>query len=158
MIARLQIVANGVKGTYTPTVDERHKAELFIIKLVQRVFFIDAVNTLQPHSVLPKSNSLYPLGSILQDGVLRVGTRLRKARLPDTYVYPIILPRKVYVTKLLISHAFQIVNHQGRGLTINKIRCLGYWVVGGSKIIVNFIRDCFVCRKLRRPTEFQKNA
>lgn len=111
MIARLQRVANGVKGTYTPTVDERHKAELFIIKIVQRVFFTDAVNTLESHSVLPKSNSLYPLDPILQDGVLRVGTRLRKARLSDTYVYPIILPRKGYVTKLLIFHAHQIVKH-----------------------------------------------
>lgn len=33
-----------------------------------------------------------------------------------------------------------------------------YWIIGGSKTVANFIRQCVICRKLRRPTEIQKIA
>jgi len=156
VVARLQRLADGVKGTHSPTVDERHRAELAIIRLVQRDSFPDAVDILGSSKTLPRSNRLYPLEPMMKDGVLRVGTRLRKAKIPC--IYPVILPKGSHVTNLIIAHAHQMVKHQGRGFTINKLRSLGYWIVGGSKIVANFIRNCVVCRKLRRPTECQRMA
>ena len=158
VVARLQRLANGIKGIYPPTVEERRRAELTIIKELQRYVFHDTIDTLRSSGKLPSSNSLYPLDPMLQDGVMCVGTRLQNANLPESNIYPIILPRSSHVSKLIISHAHKNVQHQGRGFTLNKLRCLGYWLVGGSKAVAKFIRNCVICRKLRRPTECQKMA
>jgi hypothetical protein len=48
------------------------------------------------------------------------------------------------------------MNHQGRGITNDKLRSLGYWIVGRSKAVAHYIRQCIICRKLRRPTETNK--
>ncbi|KAL4217997.1 hypothetical protein ACF0H5_022735 [Mactra antiquata] len=158
IVARLQRLANGVKGTHSPDVEERRHAELAIIKLIQGNAFSDTIDILSSSTSLPKTNSLYPLNPVLKDGVLCVGTRLLNAKLSDVCIFPVILPKDSYMTQLIVSHAHQSIQHQGRGFTLNKLRCLGYWVVGGSKMVANFIRKCVVCRKLRRPTECQKMA
>ncbi|XP_062600914.1 uncharacterized protein LOC134262527 [Saccostrea cucullata] len=157
-IARMQRLANGVKGTYPPNPNERLQAEQTIIKQVQHETFQDAISALEKSEGLPKSNSLKPLEPILQDGILRVGGRLRKATLSAAYKNPIILPRNGHITHLILSHAHKETFHQGRGITLNKLRSLGYWIVGGSKTVASYIRQCVICRKLRRPTETQRMA
>ncbi|XP_062573263.1 uncharacterized protein LOC134235177 [Saccostrea cucullata] len=157
-IARMQRLSNGVKGTYPPNPNERLQAEQTIIKHVQHETFQDAISALEKSEGLPKSNSLKPLEPILQDGILRVGGRLRKATLSDAYKNPIILPRNGHITHLILSHAHKETFHQGRGITLNKLRSLGYWIVGGSKTVASYIRQCVICRKLRRPTETQRMA
>ncbi|WAR20844.1 hypothetical protein MAR_014818 [Mya arenaria] len=87
----------------------------------------NAIDALSSSTTLPKSNSLYPLDPVLQNGVLRIGTRLRNADLPKTCIYPIILLKNGHVTRLIIYHPHKNIKHQGRGFTINKLRCLGYW-------------------------------
>lgn len=158
MVARLIRLSNGVKGTHSPTVDERQKAERTIIKLVQLDAFEESVNTLLKSTTLPKTDMFYSLDPILQDGVLRVGGRLGKADLPSLYKHQIIFPNDVHITKLIIVHAHIRVQHQGRGITLNNLRSLGYWIIGVSKVSAKFTKRCVICRKLRRPTELQKLA
>ena len=129
-----------------------------IIRLVQRELFSDAINALSSDTAIPKSNNLYSLDPVLQDGLWRVRTRLQNSNLPKAHILPIILPRNSLVTSLIVAHAHQSIQHQGRGFTLNELISMGYWVVGGSKVVANFIRKCVVCRKLRRPTECQKMA
>ncbi|XP_062567607.1 uncharacterized protein LOC134229830 [Saccostrea cucullata] len=157
-IARMQRLSNGVKGTYPPNPNERLQAEQTIIKHIQHETFQDAISALEKSEGLPRSNSLKLLEPILQDGILRVGGRLRKATLSVAYMNPIILPRNGHITHLILSHAHKETFHQGRGITLNKLRSLGYWIVGGSKTVASYIRQCVICRKLRRPTETQRMA
>ncbi|KAL4230450.1 hypothetical protein ACF0H5_010832 [Mactra antiquata] len=158
VLARLMRLSNGIKGIYSPNVEERVKAEMTLISLVQHCAFTDLFKVLRTSSKLPKTNSLYCLDPILLDGILRVGGRLRKADLPCSFKHPVILPRDSHFSKLIIAQAHADVHHQGRGITLNRLRSMGYWIVGGSKLIASFIRYCVVCRKLRRPTETQKMA
>ncbi|XP_052213445.1 uncharacterized protein LOC127832188 [Dreissena polymorpha] len=37
------------------------------------------------------------------------------------------------------AHAHQNIQYQGRGFTLNKLQSIGYWVVGGSKVVANDI-------------------
>lgn len=157
-VARMQRLSNGIKGTHPTTPDERLKAELTIVKFVQHETFPDAISTLRKSENLPRTNSLKPLEPVLQDGILRVGGRLSRAALPSLYKHPIILPKDSHITLFILSHAHMETFHQGRGFTLNKLRSLGYWIVGGSKTIANYIRHCVICRKLRRPTETQRMA
>ena len=39
-----------------------------------------------------------------------------------------------------------------------ELRTNGFWVIGGSKLVAKLILTCVLCRKLRRPTEYQRMA
>ena len=80
--------------------------------------------------VVKRTSSLYRLNPSLDDnGLLRVGGRLKHADLTTAVKHPIILPKKGHVTglDLIISRFHNMVEHQhqGRGMTLNKIRSAG---------------------------------
>ncbi|XP_035854176.1 uncharacterized protein LOC118494390 [Sander lucioperca] len=110
------------------------------------------------HGKLPQNHQLFQLDPVMQDGVLRVGGRLKKACLPHDLKHPVILPRDGVITSLIIGYCHEKGQHQGRGQTLNELRAHGYWVVGGSKIVASYIKQCVTCRRARRPTETQKMA
>ena len=93
-----------------------------------------------------------------QDGLIRVGGRIRRANVPIDMKHPVIIPRKGHLTELLIRHHHLKVNHMGRGMMHNELRQSGYWLIGGSSAVSRFISSCVTCRRLRRPTEQQKMA
>ncbi len=79
-------------------------------------------NTRRNHQ-LKKASPLYKLDPFVDDnGILRVGGRLRRANLSDDHKFPIILPKNNYVSKLIVREIHVSVKHQGRGITLNEIR------------------------------------
>ena len=50
------------------------------------------------------------------------------------------------------------VKHQGRGMTVNELRANGFWILGCSTAISEFLYHCVTCRKLRGKTQIQKMA
>ena len=93
-----------------------------------------------------------------ENGVLRVGGRLKHADLSTAVKYPAILPRKGHITHLIISHCHDSVEHQGRRMTHSKIRSSGFWNIGGSSAMSDHIVKCVCCRKLRGAVQEQKMA
>ena len=61
-------------------VEDRRKASLVLVKLAQKDAFEEEVRTLS-RDKLPSSHQLFQLDPVLQDGVLRVGGRLKRASL-----------------------------------------------------------------------------
>ncbi|XP_068716916.1 uncharacterized protein [Montipora capricornis] len=90
--------------------------------------------------------------------VLRVGGRLKHSDLSTPVKHPILLPKKGQMTNLVISHYHDSVEHQGRGMTHNCIRSSGFWIIGGSSVIFDFISKCVSCRRLRGALQEQKMA
>ncbi|KAL6479864.1 hypothetical protein MHYP_G00108970 [Metynnis hypsauchen] len=156
VVVRIQQLAKGVKAEPI-NVENRRKASLVLIKLAQRDAFKEEMQILS-HDKLPQNHQLSQLDPVLKDGVLRVGGRLKKASLPLELKHPVILPRDTVVTRLILDYCHQKTQHQGRGQTLNELRANGYWVVGGSKVVANRIKQCVTCRRARRPTETQKMA
>ena len=101
------------------------------------------------------TTKLYPVRKldpyIDEDGVLRVGGRLKNADYADQVKHPIILPKESHVTKLIIKHYHEYTKHQGKGMTLNEIRSRCYWIIGGSSAVSTVIASCVTCRKLRGP-------
>ena len=140
---------------------ELQNAERKIVKSIQREAFQREINLLRPtvertsqertsRKIVEKASTLYKIDPFLDnDGVLRVGGRLRNAEIPAAAKYPVVLPRKGHVTRLIISHYRDSIYHQGRGMTHNQIRSSGFWIVGGSSAVADFIAKCVRCRKLR---------
>ena len=113
---------------------ELKNAEIEIIRAVQSEEFQEEISLLHSDNtqqgsqdrfmkVVKKTSSLYRLDPFLDDnGLLRVGGRLKHADLTNAVKHPVILPRKVFATGLIISHFHSMVELQGRGMTLNQIR------------------------------------
>ena len=157
------------------TLIELHAAEKEVLKVVQREHFHEEIQILKGLKVggeltarkvarernlaIKKSSCLYRLDPFLdEDGVIRIGGRIKRANLPFATKHPVVLPRKSHITDLLIRFWHAKVNHMGRGITQNELRQRGYWVVGGSAAVSNCISKCVTCRKMRGPLQIQKMA
>ena len=156
-VARLRRRLLKDKSNAHSTVSERQTAELVIIKDLQRQTYQEEINTLSNGNQLSSNNKLYHLDVFLDsDAVLKVGGRLGRSAFPSLFKHPTVIPREHHITKLIIAHCHGKVKHQGKGFTTNEIRSNGYWIPGLSQAVTSYIRQCVVCRRLRRPVEGQK--
>ena len=165
---------NDIKGTCRPlTVQDLVNAELAILKFVQTSAFgeeihalkeiVDANNShkekLQKRKKASiKSNScIHRLDPFIDNGILRVGGRLKHADLPHETKHPATLPQKSHVTTLLIRHAHTRLGHSGRGHFISSLR-EKYWIINVNTAVRHVISKCVFCRRnYSRPNE-QKMA
>ncbi|XP_022795598.1 uncharacterized protein LOC111334170 [Stylophora pistillata] len=91
------------------TLEEIERAEEEILRHVQRRAFPEEFN--HPPKPVRKSSRLYKLDSIVMDGLLRVGGRLRKATLPAESKHQIILPKEDQVTRVIIDDYHRACGH-----------------------------------------------
>ena len=78
--------------------------------------------------------------------------------MPEGVKHPVILPRQSHITELIIQYCHQTTKHQGLGMTHNKVRQRGYWVIGGVSAVSNYISKCTVCKRMRAQVQQQKMA
>ncbi|XP_061191732.1 uncharacterized protein LOC133199968 [Saccostrea echinata] len=122
----------------------------FIITMVQRDAYSMEMRCLQHHRPLPKGSPLMHLNPYLDNsGLLRVGGRLNQSDLPEGTKNPVLLPKKSFLSRLLVSHYHEEVKHQGRLFTEAAIRSNGYWITGAKRLVSSVINHCITCRRLR---------
>ena len=142
------------------TVDELKAAETVILICVQQKYFPDKRTALQRQESKPrylkKSSPLSKLDPILQDGLLRVGGRLRHAVVPERAKHPVILPKGIHVTNI-IQYYRVISGHLGREYML---ALLGrrYWTIQANSAVRKLLSRCVSCRKWKAPTLEQKMA
>ena len=135
------------------------ETELYILKEIQHECFEEEVLLLERKSNVPASSPIASLSPYLDErGILRVGGRLNKVshRYGDLLVHPIIIPKKHFISKLLIKHFHESTYHQGRHMTEGAIRSAGYWIVGARRLVSSLIHKCVICRRTRGKTAIQK--
>ncbi|XP_074634093.1 uncharacterized protein LOC141892648 [Acropora palmata] len=99
-----------------------------------------------------KNLALYRLDPFIDDdGLLRVGGRLRRSHLGCGEKHPVLIPKGHHLAKLIVRHYHNQVHHQGRQITHGTIRQAGYWLVNGSHTVSRELSSCVVCKKLRGP-------
>ncbi|KAJ8342594.1 hypothetical protein SKAU_G00325220 [Synaphobranchus kaupii] len=166
-IARLIRCVKELKGLTSRTneatsLKERKDAEHTIIGIVQKATFSEEIQSLQYKREITtkdKASRLHRLNPFLDEqGILRVGGRLEHAALHPYIKHPAVLPKTSHISKLLIKHYHQQVQHQGRGITMNELRSNGIWILGCSHAVSSYIYKCVKCRKFRRCTEEQRMA
>ena len=133
-----------------------NNVENIIISDVQEEYFSDLKTRLTQGECI-KDNSLAQLSPFLsEDGIIRVGGRLKHAPISYEQRHPALLPTDSPLSKLLILYHHNKSQHQGRVITSSALRAHGLFIFKGSKKIRSIINECILCRKLRRPTEIQK--
>lgn len=140
------------------TVEELNRAEMEIIQYCQRCSFQSEISALRRgEQVLKRKSPIYRLDPYLQDGVLRVGGRLHKAAMPETSKHPIIMPKDLHATNLLLQDIHEKTGHSGRNFMISRLR-QQYWIPSANAAVRKILFCCVTCKKNHAKAQEQKMA
>ena len=124
------------------------------------IFWVQGLHFAKELSYFEKNNRTWPRKSSLirlnptvdQQVFIRVGGRLKHSLLHPDEKYPLILPLKSHLTKLLILDAHERTLHGGTQLTLNHLR-QRVWILRGRQIVKWLIFRCLRCwRQRAQPT------
>lgn len=88
-----------------------------------------------------------------ENGLMRVGGRLKHATLAIDQKHPILLPRDCQFARLILNDAHSRLNHGGLEAMHNLIR-QQYWIVNAKSTIKQFVHQCIACfRAAPKPAE-----
>ncbi|KAL1447599.1 hypothetical protein WDU94_003635 [Cyamophila willieti] len=121
------------------------RAELEVVKVIQNDHFSDDIQKLKNN--LPCSKTLIQLSPFLDNGVIRVGGRLRNSELGYEQQHPVILPAKEHVVKLIVEHYHRFNLHTGPHLLLSILR-RKFWILGGRNFVRQIVQSCNICFKL----------
>ena len=131
------------------SVDEIEAAEMYIIRQTQREFLTQEYISLASSKEVPGDSKILTLNPKLdEDGIMRCDSRLVNAEFVAFDVrFPIILPRKSWVTKLIVKHYHAKGKHiAGTNQTLSALSTR-FWVIAGREAIRDWERECAECRK-----------
>lgn len=140
---------NRVTGPITAC--ELEPAELAIVKVIQHEALGDEFRALKNAKQVHRSSRFVKLSPYLDNGLLRVGGRLRNANLPFDSQHQILLPRTHFVSKLIINYVHLNCMHGGLKLTKNTLR-KKYWITNARQEIKGSIDKCITCFRQRTAT------
>ena len=145
-------------------VEDLCEAETEILRIVQRDAFKAELTIFPPSEEnrdvqrrLKRTHALYRLDPFMDErGILRIGGRIQAASLAFEVKHPVVLPKCVHVSRLIVQHCHKAISHQGRGMTMNAIRTSGYWILGCRSLVSSVINKCVTCKRLRGTVLDQK--
>ena len=158
-----EVESFGASLTDVPiSANELKRAEQAILKSVQDDVFKKEMKSLMSTKGVKapgKQSDLHRLDPLInEDGLLRVGGRLRRGSLSTEVTHPVILPKRGHVTDLIVAHFHEKTHHGGRDMTLGEIRMSGFWIVRGRMAVARHILRCVKCKKLRGTPCKQKMA
>ncbi|CAG2242219.1 unnamed protein product [Mytilus edulis] len=118
-------------------------------KNAQREAFLDEYNALMKSEDLPKTSKLLGLQPRIDENrLIRCDGRLEYAEfLSFDARYPIILPRKNWVTKLIVKRYHELGKHvSGTNQTFSALSSR-FWIISGREEIREYEHECYTCRK-----------
>jgi hypothetical protein len=107
--------------------------------------------------VVKKTSPLCKLDPFLDGGILRVGGRISRSTVSEDIKYPIIVPRKSHLAKLIIHEEREVTGHSGRNHVHSNL-CQKYWITKGNAVVREVLNKCVKCRRYRGKVESQKIA
>ena len=120
------------------------KAEIKLFKETQSSYFPEEYESLKHEKALSSSSNLLGLQPKLDnDGLMRLDSRLKHAKLLSYDArYPVILPRKSLVTKLIVKEFHKQGQHAtGTNQTLSALSAR-YWIVSTREVIRELEKAC----------------
>ncbi len=146
-------------GLETISVSDLQRAEMSIVKHLQRKYFTKELEDLSKKKDVSKQSKIYSLEPYKDsDGVLRVGGRLQHAPVSDQIKHPMILPRDHHVSMLIVRYAHEWQSgHSGREYVMSTVRKT-YLIPRVRPLINRVLRNCILCKRLRGALGTQRMA
>jgi hypothetical protein len=125
--------------------DASAKSNNVIVKSIQKRSFAEEYHQLSTGGGIEKNSTIRNLSPVLdENGVIRVGGRIRNANLAYNQKHPVLIPKNHNVTEAIIRH-FHVKNlHSGTQSTLASIR-QQYWPIAGRNKIKQIIHKCISC-------------
>lgn len=138
---------------------EFNKALIYLCKQVQSQHFLNDLKSLRVSKSLNSKSPLLRLNPFLDDdGLIRVGGRLRNSHLSFNAKHPILLPSDSHLTKLIIFFEHSRHLHAGAHATLSAVR-LRFWPINGLNIVKKILRNCIKCFKVNpSPLSYQMSS
>ncbi|XP_037049617.1 uncharacterized protein LOC119083910 [Bradysia coprophila] len=129
----------------TLSITELKAAMRVILKHVQKTCFAEELDLLSKGKHLKSRFSNF--SPILDaDGLIRVGGRLRTAEISFDQRHPVLLPRKHYVTRLILEQLHRENMHAGPQALLAIAR-QKYWPEQGKQLAQEVVKNCVLCVK-----------
>lgn len=140
------------------TMSELRMAEIIIIKTMQTESFGDEISQLRKNNTLSKKSKLINLTPFLDDhGILRVGGRLKNAKIPYNAKNQMLLPHDHFMTKPIIYSIHLTCLHGGPRLTESVLR-QKFWITNSQHRIKEVLNKCIKCQIMKANTMSQMMA
>lgn len=137
------------------TVEEINYSRIFWIKWTQKLHYPNEWENLHSGKVVSKKSTILNLSPFIgNDGLIRVGGRLRYADLRYNEKHQIILPTNGQFTRLLIDRTHADTLHGGTQLMLRVLRT-EYWIINARNTIRHQIHKCTVCHRHKGQTQSQ---
>uniref|UniRef100_V5GH76 Integrase catalytic domain-containing protein n=1 Tax=Anoplophora glabripennis TaxID=217634 RepID=V5GH76_ANOGL len=133
------------------TASDLEKAEIVLIRIVQKIHFSEDFLLLQNEKTCSKS--LQYLHPFIENDCIKVGGRLENAQISYQKKHPLLLPKTDHLVNILIDHFHRLYLHTGPHLLLSLIR-QRYWVLSARNIIRSRIRKCNYCFKFKPKPSF----
>ncbi|KMQ87344.1 hypothetical protein RF55_13385 [Lasius niger] len=102
--------------------------------------------------MIPQRSQLARLSPFIDDnGVLRVGGRLKHVIFSQDERHPLIVPPASWLTQLLVDSCHRRTLHEGVQLTLGLLR-LRFWVPRGRAVVKQLLHRCATCARWRAAT------
>ncbi|XP_071153097.1 uncharacterized protein [Mytilus edulis] len=108
-----------------------------------------------PLKISSKLSKLDPF--VDKDGLLRVGGRLERSDISYEIKHPIILPKDLPISRLIIENIHRSIEHLGKNSILAILR-QKYWILGANTIIEGLVSRCVRCKKYQGTCAKQKMA
>ena len=128
---------------------EIENTEVQVIKSAQREAFPKEYLALQLRKELPKNSKLLAFRPRLdEEGQMRCDSQLKYAEfLSHDARFPIILPRKHQVTKLIVKYFHEEGNHASGTNQMPAVLSIRFWIISGREEIQEWEKECYECRR-----------
>ena len=155
----LMFIQKKTKAPVVPDETLRETAIKSLLKCAQKEHIHPTIKVLEKGRNLPENCKLAQLSPFVDnDGIVRVGGRLKNANLPFSIKHPYLIPGKHPLAKVVALHFHKENKHQGTHISHNSIIQNGFFIEEGRQVVRNLINNCITCKKLRGATAEQQMA
>ena len=129
------------------TLSELQNAEIVLVKNVQSQYFHDEISNISVGKPVGKSSRIRDLLPVIsEDGLLRVGGRVKNASVEFDNRHPIILSHGSRIASLIARETHEVA-HLGVEWDLNRLRCK-FWITKARLLLKGIKGRCVVCKKL----------
>lgn len=128
-----------------------NKAERYLIRAVQKRHFNEEYKLLSTNRQV-RSN-IRRLNPFIQDGIIRVGGRISRAKINFDQRHPILLPKSDPFVILLIEYYHKLYCHTGAHL-LQSILSQQFWILSVRDVIRKCIWKCNLCFRFHPKPSF----
>ena len=131
------------------SVTELRDAEAICLRQAQADEFPAELDALRRKVALSRRSRLLPLSPYLDaDGLIRVGGRLRHAKVEHESRHQVVLSPDHHVTRLIITDRHRRLAHSGPDHVLCSLR-ERFWILRGRATVKKWTAPCWLCKKRR---------